>query len=103
MSISGARLADEKVFQNQVKIQMVKVATKISGENNTGYTASALTKRQQLCNVVFQGQDYYKLIFSNLVVTNPVIDDTSGDGDIEFTINLNWDEVAGVLFSEKIT
>lgn len=95
-------------FRRRVQQAMVKSASLIAGEAQQSLTLQQWQKRAVLATNILgthvgsdpsqakAGSEVWLDTFANAVANNPTITESSTDGDIEFTVNSVWDDIAGV-------
>lgn len=93
-------LGEDATFQHRVQVALLVAAKDVQGEAQGTYTVSQHAKRQQLARSVLFDPVQYVVRFARLVATNPVITASSVDGDLQFTLNTLWDDMAGVDASD---
>lgn len=91
-----AALAVNTAFRDRVKVAMVTAAVQVQGEDDSSYTEQQYQKRQKLAQSVIRNLNGMLDQFVWVVVANAAITGSSTDGDIQFTVNAAWDDIAGV-------
>lgn len=89
-------LAVDATFLHKVQVAVTIAAKDVQGEPIGSRTATHQAKRQQLARGIILSPTQYTERFGWLVAANPVITGASADGDIQFTVNSVFDDVAGV-------
>lgn len=86
-------LANDATFQHRVQVATVKSAIAVLNEavNTAGHV-----DRFRFARDVVGNPDAITARMALAVVTNPAINGSSTDGDIEFTVNSVWDALSGV-------
>ena len=93
-------LGEDAAFRHRIQIALLTAAKDVQAEAQGSYTVKQFAKRHQLARSVLLDPTQYIVRFARLVVTNAAITATSVDGDIQFTVNSNWDSMAGVDASD---
>jgi hypothetical protein len=103
-------------FKENIQVAILKAATQVSGEDPSGMSDEKRDKRHNLATAVIGSPGGYSIIFANIcaaqsglysVITVEEDDSltyTGGgtlDGDIEFTVDSVWDDVAGVSYVDN--
>ena len=96
--VDQAALAQDTVFRNKVRIAMVTAAVLIGGEAQAGMDTTTYGKRQNLAAQVLlsAGGGNWLDAFSWAIAQNAAVTSSSVDGDIQFTCNAVWNDLAGV-------
>ena len=94
-----AALAVDEGFQQRVRIAIVTAATQIMGEAKTSDDVT-YGKRQALAYSVLYDSGQHVERFAWAVASNPAVTAESVDGDVQFTVNACWDDIAGVTGSD---
>ena len=121
---SAQEKADSITFRREVQIAIVQVATEVAGESQVKdagppqalYTEEEWNKRAALASnilsvhfvgqdgsgnaVIVSGSEAWLQTFADGVAQNSTITSASNDGDIKFTINSIFSDVAGVRGSD---
>jgi hypothetical protein len=82
-------------FRKRIQIAIAKIALDVVGEASSGIVVKD-KRRKDLGIGILNNPSAYVERFSIAVVTNPVINSNSSDGDIEFTVSSVFDDIAGV-------
>jgi len=88
-------LSNDPDFRKRITIAIAKSATNVVGEASSGNPIKD-RKRKDLGVGILNSPSAYVERFAIAVATNPVINTDSTDGDIEFTVNSVFDDIAGV-------
>lgn len=91
-----AALAVNAAFRDRVKVATVIAAVAIQGEAVGAFSEQQYQKRQRLSSRVLTNPAGPLESFVWAVTANAAITSGSTDGDIQFTVNSVWDDVAGV-------
>ena len=92
-----AALAVNSAFRDKVRVAAVIAALQVQGEDASTYSEQQYQKRQKLAGrVLANGGTGTLEQFAWAVAANAAIDSSSSDGDIQFTVNSVWDDLAGV-------
>lgn len=100
-SLSGqAALAVDTAFQGKIRICMVVAAKDIMGEAKGEMSDTKYGKRQQLAyEIASSGGNKYLDAFCWGAASNGGMD-AEIDGDVQFTVNSMFDDIAGVRGNE---
>lgn len=96
----SSELAKNEVFRGRVQVAMSTAAKDIVGEVITSGDEEKHRKRHLLGHAILLSPNNYLDAFVKAVVTNQVITEASLDGDIQFTVNSVFDDLAGVLITD---
>lgn len=100
--IDQLTLAQDLTFRGRVKMAMLTAALQIANESSSdGLSQQYHQLRQQLAFQVIANPDTAER-FSYTIVTNAAITGDSSDGDIQFTVNSDWDALAGIPASMRV-
>lgn len=109
--IDSAILVNTSNFQERVKVAVVTSAKLISGEAIGSMTQAQTNKRQLLATTILAGGAWW-ISWFYAIASNPTIASggVSGDppvagasdGDIQFTVNEVWDDMAGVTTTDLV-
>lgn len=89
-------LSQDPTFIKRMYVAMVTAAINVAGETKSPMGDVKYSKRQALATAVLRDPDAHLRMFSLAVVQNAAITGASNDGDIQFTANSVWDDLAGV-------
>lgn len=98
-----ATLADNPAFKTRIKGAMITSAVSIVGEAITDNKQILLDKRHILGVEILNSPDSKLAAFSYAVASNPTVlaaGLSATDGDIEFTVNSVFNDIAGVKNEE---
>ncbi len=87
-------LGQDDEFRSRVQQAALTAAIQVAAE--TADTANHYN-RVRLAKRVLEQPTMYRELFAYSVATNVVIDGSSSDSDIQFTVNSLWDAFAGPL------
>lgn len=91
-----ATLARDETFRQRVAVAAVIAATQIAGEaRQDGDYDAYYRAREGLAVDVLSNPEGFAIRFAYAVAANPVITADSNDGDLQYTVNSVWDDVAG--------
>lgn len=93
--IDSFNLSQNSTFRGKIQIAIATAAKDIRGESPSDNEDLDL-KRSELAFQVLRNPLEWIDIFSINVCTNPVINESSTDADIQFTVNSLWNDIAGV-------
>lgn len=94
MSFEGmADIAMHPGFARRVRVAMVSAAIAVGGEADDG-TETARLRRAHAVNVLMD-QDNYATRYAWSVASNAAITLDSSDNDLQFTVNSQWNAMAG--------
>lgn len=94
--------AKDPTFQKRVISAIYKAAQNVSSESASGKGEQEYLKRQNLAfKVKYQGEAMAGQ-FALSICSGGLVTDQSADGDIEFTVNAQWDAFAGVTELDKV-
>lgn len=96
-------LASDQTFRDRVTVAMVTAALNVQGEAETPDHDSFYTKRSALAVGALTSPTLYADRFVWACVVNPAITADATDGDIQFTVNSVFSDLAGVRASEEPT
>ena len=113
-------LSKNSELRKRVKSAILVAATQISGEDPTtvtpALTAIQAQKRHSRATLVINSSQKQAEVFANAISAQPGLYSTiqigendelvyegtgTLDGDIQFTVNSVWDDVAGVSYEDK--
>lgn len=95
-----AALAVDETFRLRVRVAVVTAAKDVMGEAKGSLTDTVFAKRQSFAYTVISNSAGYLDRFVWGVVSNAAITGASSDGDIQFTVNSLWDDLAGVTATD---
>lgn len=98
-----AQLVKDPGFNARVTAAIVTAAQQISGEEMTAGHETYYDKRAQLALEVLRAPVQKTSSFVWGVAVNPTIvasGTAASDGDIQFTVNSVWDDIAGIRSGE---
>jgi hypothetical protein len=87
-------LSTNATFRARVRSAIAIAAKDVFGETSSGIPSKD-QKRRDLAFGVLNSVDSYVERFATLVAVNPSVTSSASDGDIQFTVNSLWDDVAG--------
>lgn len=92
-------LAENGEFQARVRQAVVTAAVAIMADapENTPEAIAVHAKRAALANRVLLDPTGLQRAWAYMVVSNPAIDDTSTDSDLQWTVSSMWNAMAGVV------
>jgi len=94
-------LSQDATFRSRIQIAMWKAAIDISGESRASLGNLQWIKRQALAASVLRSEPSVWIDqFALAVCQNEALSAASTDGDIQFTVNSIWDDMAGVVGSD---
>jgi hypothetical protein len=99
--LTNGQLAQDGEFKLRVKMAMVGTAKDVSAETPTQFIA--YVKRANYATVVMNTPDEKVTAFAYAVASNPVINGSSSDSDIQFTVNSLFNALAGVNGNDATT
>lgn len=88
-------LANNEDFRKRIEVAIITAAVDINGETPSG-NANIDGKRKALALSIINSPSSYVERFAKSVVTNVAISVSSNDGDIQFTVNSVWNDIAGI-------
>lgn len=91
-----ATLAKDTTFQDRVRVAIVTSATQALGEAKGSMSDQVYGKRQYLAYEILSNSGGFTERFSWAVAANPAITSGSNDGDIQFTVDSVFSDMAGV-------
>ncbi len=91
-----AALAIDPAFQLRLKVAMATAAVQVAGEDKAQMSDAVYAKRQALAGDVLRQPAKWVESFAWAVTSNAAITSSSGDSDIQFTVNSMWSDIAGV-------
>lgn len=91
-----ADLVQWPAFQRKVAAAMVSAAVAVGNEAVSSPPTETQRRRHALSANVLREPGVWALNFAWAVAQNPVVNYSSSDNDIQFTVNSVWDAVAGV-------
>lgn len=100
MSFEDAHeLARKDTFQYRVLIALLRAASNVASETvaSSGGDYDRYVKRAELATRVLNDPDQHRQPWAWVIASQPAITEESSDGDIEWTVNASWDNVAGVI------
>lgn len=95
-----ATLAKDATFQDRIRIAAVTAARDVMGEDQGEASDQEFGKRQHLAYSVLTNSGLFVERFAWAVAANAAITDSSTDGDIQFTVNSMFSDVAGVTSTD---
>lgn len=92
-------LAEDGEFQARVRQAVVTAAVAIMADapENTPEAIAVHAKRAALANRVLLDPTGLQRAWAYMVVSNPAIDDTATDSDLQWTVSSMWNAMAGVV------
>lgn len=110
--VDGKITPDAEDFRRKVQIAMVRIAKQVAGKSQKTLTGKQWIKQAALAasilGVLFingqekTGSEVWLSPFANGVADTPDISKTSTDAQIEYTINLIFDDLAGVTGQDLV-
>lgn len=94
-------LAVDQTFKDRVTMAALIAAQQIASEAVAANQLQYHTQRQNLAFAVINDPTGMASRFAYSVAANPAITSESSDSDIQFTVNSNWDALAGIPSSLK--
>ncbi|GII88273.1 hypothetical protein Ssi03_62630 [Sphaerisporangium siamense] len=94
--LDQAALAADANFQLKIKVGIATAAVQIAGEDKASLSDAVYTKRQALATSVLLESPRWVERFAWAVASNAAVTSGSSDSDIQFTINAQWNDLAGV-------
>jgi hypothetical protein len=88
-------LANRSSFRERVYAAAVKAAVDVAAETPDPSERSRLRRALSARILENRGNIDYAALFAVAVAANPVITQSSTDGDVQFTVNSVWDAMAG--------
>jgi hypothetical protein len=88
--------ATADAFEKRVFEAMMTAAHQIVGEDQGSMTGTNHKKRHDLAHAILNAPDEHIQNFKDSVVTNASITAASTDADVQFTVNSNFGDIAGV-------
>lgn len=97
--IGQIALAENGEFQARVRQAVVTAAVQIMADapENTPQAITVHAKRAALATRVLLDPTSLQRAWAYMVASNTAIDDTSTDGDLQWTVNSMWNAMAGVI------
>lgn len=98
-----AALVQDTDFRNKVQVAIVAAALDVVGEARPGEASGFFAfynKRHDLGVAILNDPKVYLDRFAWAVAANPAITATSGDGDVAYTVNSVFGDIAGVSVGE---
>lgn len=91
-------LTANATFRDQVAMAMTTQAVAVQGEPKGNYSDVHYAKRQELAFTVLRspanGMIYEAFVWA--VASNVGLGNPPTDNDVQFTVNQNWDKLAGI-------
>ncbi len=97
-------LAEDGVFQARVRQAAITAAVQIMADKpaNTPQAIAKHALRAKLALDVLRSPSTWARPMAAMVASNVSIDGDSPDGDIQWTVNAMWDQIAGVVLEPDI-
>lgn len=97
-------LAEDGTFQARVRQAVITAAVQIMADapENTPQAIAVHAKRAALATRVLLDPTSLQRAWAYMVASNTAIDDTSTDGDLQWTVNSMWNAMAGVIVEPSI-
>jgi hypothetical protein len=87
-------------FRQKLQNALLKTALNVAGEDTTSLNATVASKRAELATNVLTNITGYVEQFAYSVAANPALHEYSSESDIEFTVNAQWNDWAGVTYDD---
>lgn len=101
-AIQNYQLSLDPTFKSRTESLLKKVATQIQGESPTAQNPQAAVDKRGILAVKIlndlTGQESQK--FSDAIASQGTLTISSDDSDIEFTINVVFNDIAGVTYAD---
>lgn len=93
-------LYESEAFQKRVQMLSLQSATQIIGEDLSTFSAAQVAKRHDFAMKVLEDPNHCADIIARVCAAQGTLTSESNDGDIQYTINTIWNDLAGVKYDD---